>query len=156
MELTPQERDFHLAEFTALKKETSDVIKAAAAHFRWAGAISAAVLAWLSTEGADVDIPPAIFLAPAAITLVLGGLSGLLYIRVEQIGHYLLTLESLLGRKPGYGWEEAFAKRKRLLSVCYAIGWLALFGADVYAGLALQAEAADDQQYDTRSASMTS
>jgi hypothetical protein len=153
MELTPEQRAFHLAEFSALKSEVREAVTSAGAHFRWAAVTSAAVVAWLSTEGQDLDIPLAAFFAPAAITLLLGGLSAVLHARIGQIGRYLLKLETVLGRKPELGWEEAFAQRKRMLGALYAAGWIVLLGADVYAGVTLQSEALGDQQFETRQAS---
>ncbi len=155
MELTRDQIDFHLAEYTALKAEVSEAAATAASHFRWAGVSSAAILAWLATQGADLDIPLAVFLAPAAITLLMGVLAGARLVRTRAIRDYLVELETAMGRKPTLGWEERFQKQKAFVRAASMIGWLAVFGADVYAGFTLQAYAAGDTQLETRQATTT-
>ncbi|MGZ6243609.1 MAG: hypothetical protein ACXWN9_13630 [Candidatus Binataceae bacterium] len=154
MGLTRDQIDFHLAEYAALKAEVREAAATAASHFRWAAVSSAAILAWLATQGADLDIPLAVFLAPAAITLLMGTLAAARLVRTRAIREYLVQLETTLGY-PVLGWEERFQKQKALVRALSMIGWLALLGADAYAGLALQAYAAGDEPYETRQATTT-
>jgi hypothetical protein len=155
MELTPTQIKFHLAEYSTLKAEAGRASAAAAAHLRWAAVSSAGILAWLSTQGADLDIPLAVFLSPAAICLLMGCLASMLHFRAAGIREYLLKIEAALGRKPELGWEEVFMRQKIRTRVFYTIAWIALFGADVYAGLAIQAYAMGDQATEMRQATTT-
>ena len=155
MELGPNQIKFHLAEYSSLKTEANRASAAAAAHLRWAAVSSAGILAWLSTEGGDIDIPPAVFLSPAAITLLMGCLATMLHFRAADIREYLLKIETALGRKPELGWEELFKQQKTLTRTLYAIAWIALLAADVYAGFTIRDYALRDQPYETRQATMT-
>ena len=116
---------------------------------------SAAILAWLATQGADLDIPTVVFLAPAGVTLLMAVLATVRLVRTRAVRKYLLELESMLGRRPELGWEAKFSRQKAMLAVLSAMGWVALFGADVYAGLTLEAYAAGDLPYDARDATTT-
>jgi hypothetical protein len=152
MDLSAGQRDFHLAEFASLKADANAAVTSAAAHFRWAAAMSGLLLTWFWTQGQDFDVPTGLFFVPAAIALLLGGNAAALHLRVARIGRYLRALETALGN-PALGWEEAFARRRRLLVAVHAGAWVVLLLGDVYGGLALQADLTADQQYETRETS---
>jgi hypothetical protein len=142
--LNPSQLDFHLEEYRQMRAEVGSIIAGAESLVKAAVVISAAVFAWLSTQGlgltdtgaACLKLPvsaPITSLAwwiPAASILIIGLLGAARFIRVKQIGFYLRTLERSLGNVE-LGWERYLTKRAPVVALTSILAWACLLTAAV-------------------------
>jgi hypothetical protein len=130
---------FHIAEFTALKKEVLEDIKSASANFQYAATLSGGIAAWLlsfSFEKTSVPTTDNIPLAgaywlPLLFTILLFGLWVAINWRFKFKGEYLLKVENVLGFKD-LGWEKTWARRRSMRSP--VILWVTLIILDMLLG----------------------
>jgi hypothetical protein len=131
-----QQIAFHMAEFTALKAEIAEQVKAAAANFQYALIASGGVIAWLSTKDKPTS-PTLVELAwwvPVILSVFFGALSLVTMFRLGFTGTYILELEKRLAVN-GHGWETYFRTRSRLFGLLYVIAWVVLIGGTLWLAL---------------------
>jgi hypothetical protein len=134
-----EESEFHLSEFTSLKSEIAEMVKATAANFQYAVIASAGVFTWIVTadeiRGHTPRVPLRYEIIPYGIWLpfllstLLFSLSVGLYVRISEMAIYLRRLEDALGSRE-LGWEKMFSGHPGILGPLYAYGWILLLGGD--------------------------
>jgi hypothetical protein len=131
--LSTDQREFHLEEFRKLREEVIDGLTKGEDLFKNGVVIAAAVLAWLATE--RIVLPGAAagsvmaygWWVPVATTLCTGVVGAARFLRVQQMGKYLLMLEKTLGSS-ALGWQEFHFKQRPILAGSYCVSWAVLLG----------------------------
>jgi hypothetical protein len=101
--------EFHLQEYTALRKEADDTVAGIWALERYALLVTGTVYSWFASS--SVPIPPWAWAIPFAVNC-LGGLRAWgLFNRLLTIDEYLKKLETMLAA-PGMGWEHVMGTRR--------------------------------------------
>ena len=139
--MTESESKFHIEEYKELRKEVLEKITKTETLIQYAVLISAAVFSWLATQESVVtstivaQSKPTILLHPLAriawwipfaSTFVIGIVGIAQYIRIKEMGEYLMKLEGAMGNSR-LGWEAFLAKKPYTVSSVFALAWLTLF-----------------------------
>jgi hypothetical protein len=136
---SPGQISFHQAEFTSLKSEIAELVKAADSNFKYAVVASAGVFTWIATadkvQGHTSLLPLNLSLMrysvwlPFLLSGLLFSLSAALFIRLNEMAGYLHKIEGALGSYR-LGWEEYFRNHPATLGPIYLYGWIVLLTGD--------------------------
>jgi hypothetical protein len=138
---------FHQAEFTALKSEIAELVKAAASNFQYAILASGGMFAWLLTsdlktlaqrDAARGELMSTAVFLPYGVSALFGALSLAGFVRIGEMATYLRALEKKLACSP-FGWETYFSEHKIMMGAVFSFGWVLLLGGDLYLALRLRA-----------------
>jgi len=105
--MTPEQVQFLLAEFHALRAEIDSLLAFGYELPRYALLLSAVVWSWLLTRKRTEYLPQAAGLIAPLLTLLLALMGVCVGIKVNRIGNYLKNVESQLSLPPGLGWETS-------------------------------------------------
>ena len=132
--LSPEQRDFHMAEFNKLNGEIAELIKSTSLLFNFAVVGAAVVFAWVLTAGGNKEgyaCPgPSLKLGlwvPLILCVGLAGLASANAKRIAAMGEYLLELEQRLGNRH-LGWERYFKDARPDVGNANRRAWLMLLG----------------------------
>lgn len=135
------QRSFHIEEYRQIRAEVFENLTKAEALVKYVVLIASATVAWRTTNTLgqlDSGLPCTklplqsggviVGLAwwiPFLAAVSAGVLGYSRYIRVKEIGGYLLKLENTLG-EASLGWEKYLADQKPIISVAYVSTWALL------------------------------
>lgn len=136
--MNQSEREFHLEEYRELRSEVVGVVEKIETLLRYAVVVAAGVFAWLATQSlgqnpttgklcsklpVDNLLTDFSWWIPTAATLSVGLISVTSYVRINEMGGYLRSLEDALGNGR-LGWEKYLSKQMALVTISTVFAWL--------------------------------
>ena len=127
---------FHMAEYSTMKVEIGELVKAASSNLQYALAISGGLAAWLLSAKApkadeqmlfsfDPEHLRLAFLLPILLSSAFGFLALASYSRIKTKLDYLRKVEVRF-RMDGLGWQHEAAARPKTLGGLYGAVWFGL------------------------------
>lgn len=127
---------FHMAEYSTMKAEIGELVKAASSNLQYALAVSGGLAAWLLSAKAPkageqmmFSVNPEhlrlAFLLPILLSSAFGFLALAAYNRIKTKLDYLRKVEDRF-RMDGLGWQHEAAARPKALGGLYGAVWFAL------------------------------
>ena len=134
----PRNFDLHKEEYGHLKKEIEGLVAGTTANLQYAIALSGGIFAWvLVTARTAVDFSNfpanAAWFLPAALTIAFAVATCAMYLRIGQMGDYLLKLEEAYA-DDDLGWERHFRRQPTVFLYVYGAAWVALIVGDFLFG----------------------
>ena len=134
--MTPETKDFLLAEYAHLRAEILDALHQVPANEKWALTISGVFWGWFALYQCELPHPLMVAWFPAGFVIVLFARWRALEDKYTAFHQYLMQIEQQFDTA-SLGWEHAIDGKRNWFSCYEWIMWIVLFFGN--AGLALWA-----------------